>query len=115
MPVAWKKKRRESRIDPSRSFLSTEPTSGVRGRAPLEHDTSPQLPRARDYFAKVPVIVVPKDWITLARLDHRAGYLLSLLDGVIDIETVLDVSCMPSDETLGLLEELASLGIVTVR
>jgi hypothetical protein len=115
MPAAWKKKRRESRIDRARHFPSQEPSSGVRGRAPVEHDTSPQLPRARDYFSMVPVVVVPKDWITLTRLDHRAGYLLSLLDGVIDIETVLDVSCMPSDETLGLLEELASLGIVTVR
>jgi hypothetical protein len=101
-------------VHESERVPASERRTGTRERS-LERDTSPQLPLAQDYMGKVPAVAVPSDWIMLARLDHRGGYLLSLLDGTMNIETVLDVSCLPRDETLALLEELVRLGIVTVR
>ena len=50
-----------------------------------------------------------------ARLDGRGGYLLWLIDGFITVETILDLSGMPAEETLALLYELLERGIVKLR
>jgi hypothetical protein len=48
-------------------------------------------------------------------IDHRAGFLLSRVDGKTPIEDLLDVAAMPEDETLELLRELLSKGILVLR
>jgi hypothetical protein len=45
-------------------------------------------------------------------LDHRAGYLLSLLDGVSTVEDIIDVASMPREDTLALLVDLKQRGLV---
>jgi hypothetical protein len=50
-----------------------------------------------------------------ARLDGRAGFILSLIDGATTVESLLDLSGMPIDETLGILEDLSLHGIVEMR
>jgi hypothetical protein len=130
MPRAWKhnrETRKVARID-SAEAVRAEATAellpfserrtgitGIRGRVVEAPDTSPQLPLAQDYMSRVPVVAVPADWITMTRIDHRAGYLLSRIDGAMNVETVLDISCMSTEETLELLEELIGLGLVTLR
>src|SRR5262245_61876219 len=47
-------------------------------------------------------------------LDHRAGFILSLLDGCSNVETVLDVAGLPEQETLEVLCDLCARGIVTL-
>jgi hypothetical protein len=47
-------------------------------------------------------------------IDHRAGFLLSLLEEEMTVETLLDVSGLPSDETLALLEDLVNQGIIVL-
>jgi hypothetical protein len=47
-------------------------------------------------------------------LDHRAGFILSLLDGCSSVETVLDVAGLPEHETLEVLCDLCARGIVTL-
>ena len=47
-------------------------------------------------------------------LDHRAGFILSLLDGHSSVETVLDVAGLPEQETLAVLCDLCARGIVTL-
>ena len=48
-------------------------------------------------------------------LDHRAGFLLSLMDGTLDLETVVEVSGMPRDEVLHTVRDLFDSGVVDVR
>lgn len=45
-------------------------------------------------------------------LDHRAGYLLSLIDGVSTVEDIIDVASMPREQTLALLVDLKQRGLV---
>jgi hypothetical protein len=45
-------------------------------------------------------------------LDHRAGFLLSLMDGTVDLDTLIDVSGMPRDDVLSIVSELHEVGAV---
>lgn len=46
-------------------------------------------------------------------LDHRAGFLLSMVDGTTIVEEIVDMSGMPKHEALRLLAELLDGGAVT--
>jgi hypothetical protein len=48
-------------------------------------------------------------------IDHRAGFVLSLMDGTLDIETVVEVSGMPRDEVLRIVRDLYDSGVVDVQ
>lgn len=48
-------------------------------------------------------------------LDHRAGFLLSLMDGSLDIESLVEVSGMPRDEALRIVRDLHDSGVIDVR
>ena len=48
-------------------------------------------------------------------LDHRAGFLLSLMDGTLDIDTLVEVSGMPRDEVLRIVRDLHDSGVVDFR
>jgi hypothetical protein len=62
-------------------------------------------------------LYVRLDAETLKRLplDHRAGFLLSLMDGTLDLETVVEVSGMPRDEVLRIVRDLYDSGVVDLR
>lgn len=45
-------------------------------------------------------------------LDHRAAYLLSWMDGTVDLETLVQVSTMPREEVIRLVRDLYESGIV---
>lgn len=45
-------------------------------------------------------------------LDHRAGFLLSLVDGFSSVEDLLDVANLPTDQCLGLLVDLKRRGLI---
>jgi hypothetical protein len=61
------------------------------------------------------VVVMPPDKLKLLPLDHRAGFLMSMMDGVTDLETLLEISPMPRAETLRVVRELVDSGIVDLR
>jgi len=48
-------------------------------------------------------------------LDHRAGFLLSRIDGTFDLETLLEISSMPRAEALVVARELFDLGVIDFR
>jgi hypothetical protein len=48
-------------------------------------------------------------------LDNLAGFLLSLMDGVTNVEMLLDVCAMPTELALRLLDELVRTGVVELR
>jgi len=60
----------------------------------------------------VPVVLVARDQVRWLTIDHRAGFLMSVIDGVSDVETVLDVCGMPRFDALRILSELTQQRIV---
>jgi hypothetical protein len=64
--------------------------------------------------AGVPQIAVPPDQIRWLSLDHKSGFLLSLIDGMSRIEEILDVSGMPELDALRILFELLQQNVIRV-
>lgn len=57
-------------------------------------------------------LAVPPDQLRSLNLDHRAGFLLSCIDGSSSIDEILDVSGMQTLEALRILYELVQEGVV---
>jgi hypothetical protein len=57
-------------------------------------------------------VAVPPDQITWLSLDHRAGFLLSLVDGVSTVEEILDISGMTRLDALRILYTLVQQNVV---
>lgn len=65
-------------------------------------------------LARIPRIAVSSATLASLTLDHRAGFVLALVDGVMTIENILDVGGMPAPDTLAILQDLVDRGIVTL-
>jgi len=65
-------------------------------------------------FSRVPVLAISLSELRRRDLDHRAGFLLSLVDGVSSVEALLDVSAMPRVDALRMLARLVEDGILRV-
>jgi hypothetical protein len=52
---------------------------------------------------QIPILAISEGVLTTQGLDHRAGFLLSLIDGMMTIEHLLDIAGMPRFEALRLL------------
>jgi hypothetical protein len=63
-------------------------------------------------LAQVPRVSVEGDRLRWLSLDHRAGFLLSLIDGGSSIEELLDISCMPRFEALKILCDLLDQDVI---
>ena len=66
-------------------------------------------------FERVPIVVVPRAQMRWLSMDHRAGFVLSLVDGSSTIDMILDVSGMPRLDALRILDELVQQKIVAFR
>jgi hypothetical protein len=64
---------------------------------------------------RAPVVVVPRAQMRWLSIDHRAGFVLSLIDGTSTVETILDMSGMPRLDALRILQELVQQKIVAFR
>jgi hypothetical protein len=64
---------------------------------------------------RVPLVMVPRDQLRWLSIDHRAGFVLSLVDGVSSLEMILDVSGMPELDALRILSELVQQRIISFR
>ncbi len=64
---------------------------------------------------RVPVVEVARDQLRWLSIDHRAGFVLSLVDGVSSLEMILDVSGMPTLDALRILYELVQQRIISFR
>lgn len=63
---------------------------------------------------QIATVAVPPDQITWLSLDHRAGFLLSLVDGVSSIEEILDISGMSRLDALRIMYTLVQQNVVTL-
>ncbi len=64
---------------------------------------------------RVPVVAVASDHLRWLTLDHRAGFLLSHVDGVSTLEEILDVSGMPTLDAMRILVELLEQKVIVIR
>jgi hypothetical protein len=64
---------------------------------------------------RVPFVAVPLEQLRWLSIDHRAGFVLSHVDGVSSLEQILDVSGMPLLDTLRILYELVQHRVVSFR
>src|SRR5687768_1169125 len=64
---------------------------------------------------RVPNVLVPREQLRWLSIDHKAGFVLSLVDGVSSVEMIIDVSGMPELDTLRILAELTQQRIIALR
>lgn len=64
--------------------------------------------------ASVPTVKLPPDEIIWLGLDHRAGFVLSQVDGTSSYEDIVEVSGMERTECLRILVQLAQAGAIGV-
>jgi hypothetical protein len=64
---------------------------------------------------RVPAVSVARDQLRWLSIDHRAGFVLSLIDGVSTVEMILDVTGMPELDALRILSELVQQRIISFR
>jgi hypothetical protein len=64
---------------------------------------------------RVPVVEVAREQLRWLSIDHRAGFVLSLVDGVSSLEMILDVSGMPPLDALRILFELFQQHIIVFK
>ena len=67
----------------------------------------------RRHGRSIPMLAVTIGALRAAPLDARSGFLVSLLDGITNLESLLDVCGMPGQEALGLLVRLRERRFVT--
>ena len=64
---------------------------------------------------RVPFVAVPQEQLRWLNIDHRAGFVLSHVDGNCSLEQILDVSGMPTLDTLRILYELLQQRVIGFR
>jgi hypothetical protein len=64
---------------------------------------------------RVPFVAVPVEQLRWLNLDHRAGFVLSHIDGHCSFEQILDVSGMPTLDALRILFELVQQRVISFR
>ena len=88
--------------------------------ATLKHGAPDSEEAASGVFARrlrpdmVPRIALPKNELMAAPLDHRAGFIVSLVDGVQSVEMILDVCAMRRIEAIKILGDLAAMGVIAL-
>jgi hypothetical protein len=64
---------------------------------------------------RLPVVTATMTQILLTQLDHREGFVLSLIDGRSDIDALLDACPMPTHKVLRILQGLRARGLISLR
>ena len=63
----------------------------------------------------VPLLTVSFAELRTMALDHRGGFLISLIDGTSSVEMILDVCGMPPNEALVILKSFSEQGIIAIK
>jgi hypothetical protein len=63
---------------------------------------------------QIVAVAVPSDQIRWLTLDHRAGFLLSLIDGGITVDQILDISGMPRLDALRIMYQLLDQRVISL-
>jgi hypothetical protein len=88
-------------------------TYGARG--PEGDDDPPSGVVLRDEtLGRVPRVLVSASELLRLPLDHRVGFILSLVDGLLTVEMILDACAMRPDEAFAILSRLAVDNIIAL-
>jgi hypothetical protein len=60
-----------------------------------------------------PSVAMASDAIRSLPLDHRAGFVLSLIDGCTDVDTLIELSSMPRVDALRIVRELFEAAVIS--
>ena len=63
-------------------------------------------------MAGSPIVCLDPTALKRLPLDHRTGYLLSLMDGMCDLETIIAIASMPRAEVLRIVRDLEESGVI---
>jgi hypothetical protein len=107
----------------SRLAAARRATIPEMGRAELESSmrlkTQPPIAAPNEAWAATmtgpPVVSLDARAIRQLPLDHRTGFVLSLIDGTVDLETLVVISAMPREEVLRIVRALEESGVVSFR
>lgn len=64
---------------------------------------------------RIPMVIVPRGQMRWLSMDHRAGFVLSLIDGSSSVDMILDMCGMPKLDALRILHELVQQKVVSFR
>jgi hypothetical protein len=109
-----------SRIPPTNT-LRLRLTPYAREHAQADGDTDDTPGAMLDYLKmlgsvdRIPYVTAAMNEILLAKLDHREGFVLSLVDGRTNIDAMLDASPMPTHKTLRILHGLRARSLIAVK
>jgi hypothetical protein len=92
-----------------------ESESKLRHAAAVPNSEVRRAAAPRPSRRSVPYVAVSMSALKSRALDHRQGFLVSLVDGTSTVEDLLDLSGMPEDEALGIVGDLVSVGILALR
>jgi len=92
-----------SAADRAPGFVEDEPEHGV------------PTPRPKMPLSCIPRRVVGERELLTLPLDHRAGFLLTHVDGATSLRTLMDISGMTHDETIALVEQLVALSVIRLK
>jgi hypothetical protein len=96
--------------DHARVAPSDRPTEPGLDPAQSESRLRPSI--ALGSLAQVPRLAMPLHELRGRPLNHQAGFLLSLVDGVATLEELLDVCAMPRIDAMCILAELVAVGVL---
>jgi hypothetical protein len=74
-----------------------------------------RLTKVLEPLDRVVVLRLALNDLRAAALDHRAGFLLSRIDGCTTLEDLLDVAAMPRFDALRLISDWVAQGFVTLE
>jgi hypothetical protein len=63
----------------------------------------------------VPWLVIGYDELLRLPLDHRAGHILSLVDGRCTVEMIADMSPLRRDEAIAIIADLVMRGVLAIH
>lgn len=66
-------------------------------------------------LSRIPVLGIPMNELSQLQLDHRAGFIISQMDGFLSFEDIIDMSAMSRLETMSVLADLCDRGLVLIR
>jgi len=106
----------ESSVVVEEASLSAEESAAI--EAEIHAEEAPELAEhcaeLIDTDALPKIVLTPKAIAELS-LDHRAGFLLSLIDGVSTVHDILDMCGMPQMEALEILFRLAKSHVIAIE
>lgn len=103
-PVGAEKGANECPIEPTSYRMVAESLSFTSGSKSLLDD-----PRA---MQRVPRRALSDERFRDALLDHREGFIVSLVDGRVTVEVIVDITGLPAAEALEVLEGLRLAGVL---